>query len=300
MKLIYLSAFRAVMLTGTISAAGEVINKSQPAVSRLLSKLEEDLGVTLFDRRKGLVTPTAEAYLLLDEIDRAYASLDQLRSFAERLKNGEERDINIAVMPALGITLIPDVLVKFRELYPRAKVVLSVRLSAKIESWAASQQIDLGIAETPFQRSGFRMEIFSNAPYLAAVPSTHPLADRPSLTAEDINGTPFISWTSFVTARHLVSQAFRAANVSLNPLYETSFSSSAYELVKRGLGIALIDPFTAIQQYDERVRIMPFSPAIPFNVALLHPEARGDSPAIRKLLEIAAQERDRILARIPT
>ena len=65
MNLLYFSAFRAVMLTGTVSAAAELLGRSQPAVSRLLDKLEAELGVTLFERRRGLVTPTSVARLLL-------------------------------------------------------------------------------------------------------------------------------------------------------------------------------------------------------------------------------------------
>ena len=78
MNLIHFSAFRAVMLTGTVSGAAELIGRSQPAVSRLLDKLELELGVTLFERRKGLITPTSTAHLLLDEVDRAIAGAPPL------------------------------------------------------------------------------------------------------------------------------------------------------------------------------------------------------------------------------
>src|SRR5690606_18748124 len=128
----------------------------QPAVSRLLDKLENELGVSLFERRRGQVTPTAVAHLLLDEIARAFVSLEALNNFAARLADGEGGEVNLAVMPALGITFVPHLLSHFRTRWPKTKVVLNVRLSAKIEEWAAAQQIDFGLAETPFKRSGFR------------------------------------------------------------------------------------------------------------------------------------------------
>ncbi|WP_292192270.1 LysR substrate-binding domain-containing protein [Mesorhizobium sp.] len=299
LNLLHYAAFRAVMLTGTVSGGAELLGRSQPAVSRLLDKLEYELGVSLFERRKGKVTPTPVANLLLDEIERAYVSLEALNSFASRLAKGEGGEISIAVMPALGITFIPRLLADFRKQWPRTKVTFSVRLSAKIEEWAASQQIDFGLAETPFRRSGFHSEIFSDAPYIAAVPRDHPLADRSHLQPVHLREGPLIYWTPFVSARHLLDQAFQSSSVKIDAAYETTFSASAYEMVKQGIGIAIIDPYTAIEQLDDNVKLIPFAPKIPFNVDLLRPEMRTANPAADALLELMAEKRDRLLAQLP-
>jgi DNA-binding transcriptional LysR family regulator len=299
MNLLYFSAFRAVMLTGTVSAAAEVLGRSQPAVSRLLDKLETELGVTLFERRRGLVTPTSAAHLLLDEIERAYVSLETLKSFATRVAEGESSRIAMAVMPALGITFVPRILAAFRKDWPNTSILLNVRLSVKIEEWAAAQQIDFGLAETPFKRSGFRAEIFSDAPYIAAVPRDHPLAGRSRLGPADLSDVPLISWTSFTSAGQLIAQAYRSCGVKLAAAYETTVSATAYEMVKQGIGVALVDPYTAVQQQDDRVRLVPFAPTIPFNVALLRPESRPLNRAVEALLDLLATERDRVLAELP-
>jgi DNA-binding transcriptional LysR family regulator len=299
LNLLHYAAFRAIMLTGTVSGAAELLGRSQPAVSRLLDKLEYELGVSLFERRRGQVTPTPLAHLLLDEIERAYVSLEALSSFASRLASGEGGEISLAVMPALGINFVPRLLAEFRKDWPRTKVVLNVRMSVKIEEWAAAQQIDFGLAETPFRRSGFRTEIFSDAPYIAAVPCDHPLADRSRLVPADLREGPFISWTSFVSARHLLDQALQSSSVTVDAAYETTFSVSAYEMVKQGIGVAIIDPYTAVEQLDDRVKLIPFSPKIPFNVALLRPESRAANPAADALLELMAKRRDRLLAQLP-
>lgn len=75
MNLDLFKAFRAVMEAGTITAAGDLLGRSQPAVSRMLDRLEYELGLRLFERRKGRIIPTAEAHLLLDEVDQAFGSL---------------------------------------------------------------------------------------------------------------------------------------------------------------------------------------------------------------------------------
>ncbi len=299
MNMLYFSAFRAVMLTGTVSAAAELLGRSQPAVSRLLDKLEKELGVTLFERRKGLVTPTSVAQLLLDEIERAYVSLDSLKRFAARVAEGESSRISTAVMPALGITFVPQLLAEFQKGWPDTKIILNVRLSAKIEEWAAAQQIDFGLAEIPFRRSGFRTEMFSDTPYIAAVPADHPFADKARLGPADFARVPYVSWVPFTAAGQLVAQAFHSSGVTHDAAYETTFSATAYELVKQGLGVALIDPYTAVKAFDERVRLIPFAPTIPFNVALLRPESRPANRAVDALLDLMATERDRLMTQLP-
>nr|WP_278555676.1 LysR substrate-binding domain-containing protein [Brucella anthropi] len=299
MNLIYFSAFRAVMLTGTVSAAAELIGRSQPAVSRLLNKLETELGVTLFERRKGLITPTSVAHLLLDEIDRAYTSLDSLRNFAATVAEGETSRITAAVMPALGISFMPQALKKFKDSWPQTRVQLNIWLSAKIEEWAASQQLDFGLAELPFRRSGFQTEVFSDASYIAAVPRDHHLASRDKIEPPDLRNVPFVSFASFTAAGPIIAQAFRAAGEKLDPAYETTISAAAYEFAKIGLGVALIDPYTAIHQLDDRVMLVPFLPKIPFNVALLRPYSRPQSRVSEALLDLLFSERDAVLAKLP-
>lgn len=287
------------MLTGTVSAAAELLGRSQPAVSRLLDKLEAELGVALFERRRGLVTPTPVARLLLDEIERAYVSLDSLKSFASRVAEGESSRIDAAIMPALALGFVPQLLAKFRVNWPNTKVLLHVTVSVRVEEWAASQQIDVGLAETPFRRSGFRTEPFSDMPYVAAVPATHPLADKSWIEPADLVGVPFISWASVTSGGQLVAQAFRSSGVKYDPAYETTVSATVNQLVKLGVGIGLIDPYTAVFDADERVKIIPFTPSIPFNVALLRPDSRPPSRAVDALIDLLSTERDAVLQRLP-
>ncbi|MBK5571104.1 MAG: LysR family transcriptional regulator [Ensifer sp. SSB1] len=296
MNLANLSAFRAVLLTGTVTAAAEIMGRSQPAVSRMLAKLEEELGVTLFERRKGLIIPTREAHLLIDEVERVYASLDSLKSFSGRLSQGEGGNITIASMPALGISFLPAAIGAFNTNWKTTKVVLNIQLSPKVEEWASAQQIDFGIAELPFFRSGFSAEIFSNAPYLCAVPCDHELANRQWIGPEDLRGQPIVYGTSFLPSRPLFDSAFQAAGVEVAPVVETTYILATYEFVKAGLGIGFIDPFTAAMNQSDQVKAIPFRPRIPFNVALLRPKTRPLTPAAESLLEAIKEMRNRIVA----
>jgi DNA-binding transcriptional LysR family regulator len=300
MDIILFTAFREVMITGSVSKAAATLGKSQPSVSRMLDRLEHELGIMLFERRKGLISPTAEAHLLLEEVERAFFSFKELKSFAARLSKGEGASIHLASMPALGISFLPQVLTIFRNVLPGTKVTLNVRMSSEIESWASSQQIDLGLAEMPFRKSGFTTEIFSDAPYVAVVPRGHFLEDYSHIGPHDLCNGPLIYWTSSLPSRHLFDRTFQAVGVRVDPLYETTNSATAYEMVKRGLGIALLDPFTAVMQQDDRAKIVPFMPKVPFIVALLRPETRKASAAADILLQIMRDECNKVRSLLPS
>ena len=294
----HLAAFRAVMVTGTVSGAAEILGRSQPAVSRMLDRLEAELGLTLFDRRKGLITPTLHARRVLDEVERAYVSLDTLQTLAGQLARGEGNQVGIASLPALGLSFMPRVIARFRQGWPGTRVSLNIRMSPTVEEWTAGQQVDFGLAEMPVRRSGFDTEIFCNCPYIAAVPIGHDLADRSSIGPKDLVKCDLISWTPFVSARHFLDQALITAGVRVEAQAETSLSVAAYEMVKQGLGIAILDPFTALLQHDPRIRLIPFRPAIPFNVALMRPQFRATTPAVEAMLDVAREQRDIVLSEL--
>ena len=94
-------AFQVIMRAGTVSGAAKILGRSQPAVSRMIDKLEENLGVKLFERRKGQVVPTHAAHLLLDEVEKLFVSLSSLDNFGRRLEEGLEGGVGaLGVAPA--------------------------------------------------------------------------------------------------------------------------------------------------------------------------------------------------------
>lgn len=288
------------MEAGTITAAGDLLGRSQPAVSRMLDRLEYELGLRLFERRKGRIIPTAEAHLLLDEVDRAFASLGSLSDFAKRLNSGEPRKLSFAVLPTLGTTFMADVLSSFCRKHPAARVSMLVSMSTSVEHAVATQQVDFGLAETPFQRTSFGTKIFIDSEYVAVLPYDHLARDRPQLTPEDLSTTNFIAWSPFVAIRRRIDDVMLADHTLPTPVVETNFSSSICELVKRGLGVAIVDPFTAFASRSPEILIRRFVPKLAFRIELMMPNNAKPHPLMGEFLAFAAHEKDRILDKLFT
>ncbi len=289
-------AFQVIMRAGTVSGAAKILGRSQPAVSRMIDKLEENLGVKLFERRKGQVVPTHAAHLLLDEVEKLFVSLSSLDNFGRRLEEGLEGGVGAACLPALGLDFMPEVIARFSRMRPQARVVLHVRMSVSVEKWVATQQVDFGLAETPFLLSGFETKIFADSNYVAALPVDHPLAEKAVIRAQDMHGQNLIAWTATVSARRTFDDVIQGAGIAPRQIIECTMSSPMCRMVQRGLGIAIVDPFTAWTQRHPNVVYRPFLPQIPCRFALLQPKTRAPTALAGELIGQAEQLRDEALA----
>lgn len=291
-------AFQAVMRTGTISGAAQSLGRSQPAVSRMMDRLEDHLRVSLFERRKGRVVPTHAAHLLLEEVERLLASMASLDDFGHRMEMGQEGEVGVASLPALGLDFMPEVIARFRAARPKARVVLNVRTSASVEKWVATQQVDFGLAETPFQRGGFRTRLFADTAYVAAIPADHPLAAQEEIVPEHLRGEQFVGWTHYLSARQIFDDILLGAEIVPPQMVETTISAPICRMVRRGLGLGVVDPFTAWAQQDPGLVFRPFSPRIPCRFGLLQPETRQPTTLATELIGLTEALRDEVLSEI--
>jgi DNA-binding transcriptional LysR family regulator len=291
-----LEAFRAFMMAGSTKGAAQLLDISQPAISRLIDQLERKISFALFDRAKGRLVPTPEALLLYEEVERTFASVDKIRELATDIRGANMGQLNIAVLPALALHFLPDVIANFRTTHPRTAISMTIQTSSKIEEWAAAQHIDFGIAEYPFIRTGVDSEDFCRVPHVIALPKGHALARNQLITPENLAGESFISLTSNSVGRHMIDQVFHRAQVARRMMLETQYVAVIAEFVAKGLGVGLIDPFTAFAFRDRGIVIKPFVPVVEFHLGILHPNHRPLSRAARALLALVRTARNEVLA----
>jgi DNA-binding transcriptional LysR family regulator len=106
-------AFKAVIEYGTVSRAAEMMNVSQPAMSKLIAHLEEDTALRLFDRVKGRLVATRRGMRLYEEIDRIFAGVRQVENAVEAIRRDEQSRLLIGVMPALSGSFIQEATSRF-------------------------------------------------------------------------------------------------------------------------------------------------------------------------------------------
>ena len=290
-----LEAFRATMLAGTISGAAVLLGVSQPAVSRLIGRLEKELKLTLFDRSKGRLTPTVEAQILHDQVERTFVSVDKIREVASSIGAAQAGRLHVSALPAIGIGFLSGVVQEFHKTHPNVLITAEITLSARVEETVAAQRVDLGIAEFPFRLTGLETEVFCNAAECLVVPEGHPLASAAFARPSDLEGAPFISLLRDYVGRHVIDQVFERAGVTRRLVAEAQVNATICEMVQRGVGLAIVDPFTAADYASRGVVAVPFRPSIKMRLGILYPTHRPLSRVARAFLSVLRRRRNELL-----
>jgi len=272
-----LEAFAAVMECGTVTAAAERIGVSQPAVSKILAGLEHDIGYPLFTRIKRRLAPTSEAQLLAAEVGRLYRGLERVSEVAREIRDRQVGDLYIYSTPALGRTVLPDVLAGFLKRHAKAHVVFHVRSSTYINQKMVDQQLDLGFSMMPFEHPAMVTEELSRAAAVCVLPGDHRLARRKVIRPSDLRGENFLSFPLDGRMRHLVDAAFEQERIERRTQVDVYSSAEACALAARGVGVAIVEPFTARDYRDRGIAIVPFEPRIRYLFRAMRPRYRRPS-----------------------
>lgn len=109
-----IEAFRAVFMTGSMTAAGDLMAISQPAVSRLIRDLEAMIGLSLFYRRGTSISPTSDAAVLFKEVERSFHGLDRIAKVAEELSRTRRGSLRISTTLPVSMYLLPATVSAFK------------------------------------------------------------------------------------------------------------------------------------------------------------------------------------------
>ncbi|MFV3077128.1 LysR substrate-binding domain-containing protein [Niveispirillum fermenti] len=286
-----IEAFRAVMMSGGVTAAASLLNISQPSVSRLIADLEHSVGFPLFERRGGRVHPTAQAETLFEAVQRSFTGLDLLAQAARRIRAHPVGTVRIACLANIAISLLPPVLHAFRRQHPDVKVTVEAVGQHAIEDRVFLGQADLGIGVAAPPREGVRADLLVRADYVCALPAGHRLADRSAIAIADLAGEAFVGPMHEADALwNGIDAALAAAGVNVERHVECQQSLPMYAFVEAGLGLAIVEPFTARLYRRLGLPVRPVTPAIGFDFTLMEPDIGPTPPPVAWLRAAVRQE----------
>lgn len=297
--------FRAVMNTGNVTQAAQALHTSQPTVSRELARLEQVLQIDLFDRVRGRLRPTARALALLEEVQRSYLGLERIAAAARSLREFTQGRLAVACLPALAHGLLPLAVQRFAAAHPQVGIAITPQESPLLEEWLTEQRFDLGLCERIQAPAATSLSTLLQADEVAVLPEGHALLARRVLRPKDFADQPFVSFAPADPYREQVDALFEHEGVRRRLAIETASAASVCALVRQGLGLAIVNPLTAMELAGHGLQVRPLAFSIPFVVTLVQPQLRPASPlreAFVKSLHHAAgvlQTRLRQLAKPP-
>ena len=292
-----LSLFRAIMLHGSVSRAAQASTTSQPTLSRELARLEQVLGFALFDRVRGRLRPTVRAMALMQEVERSFVGLEQIAARAQELRLQTTGPMRLACLPALAHSLAPLVLRHLETLHPGVQVSIHPLESPWLEQAMGEQRFDAALCETTQSPLGTELQELLVVNEVAVLPAGHALCRKKILRPKDFEGERFISLAPGDLYRDAIDQMFSAAQVQRVLAIETASAVAVCAMVRHGLGVAIVNPLTALELAGPEIALRPLSVSIPFRVSLVLPQVSAPHPLRAVLVEAihtAARDRKRL------
>lgn len=280
----HIEVFRAVMIAGSVTKAAGLLSSSQPTVSRELARMEQSVGFALFERIGGRLRPTMPALALFEEVRQSYAGLERVASAAARLRAFRGGQLSVIALPAFSHSILPDAFLRFHGRHPGVSLSVETQESPMLEEWLSAQRYDLGLTEHDTAPAGTRVELLLQADEVCVLPDGHPLLARPVVDLPDFEGHAFVSLSASDPYRIQIDEAFGQAGVLRRSIVETPTAVSVCTFVRQGLGLAIVNPLTALDFAGRGLHIRPLARSFPFRVNVVFPEHRPGNPLVDAFL----------------
>lgn len=275
-----MEVFRAAMVSPNLTAAAERLLITQPAVTKQIQALEEQIGINLFLRDGVRLKPTNAARALFAQSERAFASMHTLERFAAELIRSTPQHLRLCVMPMMSRLWLPERLIGLFRAYPDLHLSVSTAPSLQILDLLETDQIDIGIA-LPIRPVGLTQSdelLVSKA--VCIFPRGHRLARLHTVEPEDLSGEDFLLLGPVAATRRDIIESFAERGVKPKVKAEIDVAELAVTLVANGAGIAVIDDLTAEAHRDAgaAIDIRPFAPRIDIAVNIYRTRSSSAMP----------------------
>lgn len=264
-----LEIFGAMMRCETTVEAAEQLGISQPAVSNGIRQLENQLGVTLFERLHRRLQPTEEALLLFEDVRPVFSMLRSFSTRARSIRNGLSGRLRVISTPPLGNTVAPMALARFLKERPDVSVSYDVRRLEHVIEAVQNGSADVGLAVALDRHPSVNVEILSRTHMVAVVPKDHPIAGQREIAVSDLLSRGFIGLEAESRMGQLLRDAFERDGAAYDPRVEVRYCATAAVLASAGVGAAVVDPYSAAYQLNDRLVQLPFQPPCEITAVLI-------------------------------
>ena len=268
-----------------MTRAADYLNISQPAVSKLVTNLEKELGLKLFERRRGYLEPTPEAHFMLEDVIRGLDSIAKIGRTAREVTRNRLGSLVVASIPGFAMHALPLAVSDLLAESPDVRVRLLSRSVRTFDEILVAQQFNVAVVDVPISHPAVRIETLTHE-CVCVLPKGHPFAKVPVVTPAMLDGIPFISLFREHHTSQLLEKIFAKEQADWNVIVETQFFATACVLVTQGVGVSIVEPVTANHHKDLGLVMRPFNPVVPHNVGLAFPLDRQPSRVTKQFVKL--------------
>lgn len=253
MELMQLAYFQVVATNQHITRSAEQLNVSQPAISTVISRLENELGVSLFDRSGRSIVLNEYGRVFLKRVNRILMDIDDAKKELRDMRQEGFQTISLSVTSPQFLRGIHG----FMESHPETKWQQSVNEISEIAAMLENGKIDMAITSPGIMDAGMESEILLKDEFMIAVPPDHPLAKKGGVTLQDIVNEKFIALQKGFPFRTQCDQMFEDMGIKPNIVMECDHYLRG-ELLNANAGITMASRSAKYRKlYDEKICFIP-------------------------------------------
>lgn len=249
--------------------AAEACFVSQPTLSVAIKKLEDELDVKLFERGSSEVSVTP----LGEEIVRqAQATLEQAAAIKEIAKRGKDPlagPLRLGIIYTIGPYLLPELVKNAIERVPQMPLMLHENFTVKLLEQLRTGELDCAVMAEPFPDTGLAIAPLYDEPFIVAVPKTHPLSKRDSISAQELKQeTMLLLGTGHCFRDHVLEVCpefarFASDAEGIRKSFEGSSLETIKHMVASGMGITVVPQLSVPSDPQPHLAYIPFSDPLP-------------------------------------
>lgn len=281
--------------------AAERCHVSQPTLSVAVKKLEDELGIPLFERSKSSIRVTETGQRIIEQAQRVLDQVGVIKDMAQDGKNQLNSPLRVGAIYTIGPYLFPHLLPELRRAAPDMPLFIEENYTASLRQKLRHSDLDAIIIALPFEEPEVVTLPLYDEPFVVLLPAGHPLTEKESLTAEELAREQLLLLGPGHCFRDqvlescppLVDAVTRNAS-SAAPALVTEGSSleTIRHMVASGLGITVLplSAATAMQYHEDILAVRPFAAPVPFRTVALAWRVTFPRPKAIDVLSLAASQ----------
>ncbi len=272
--------------------AAEACFVSQPTLSTQIKKIEEELGVTLVERAPRKVMLTEAGAEIAQRARVVLNEIEQIRAIARRSLDPEAGSLKLGVFPTLGPYLLPHVVPRLRERFPRMELLLTEEKTELLLQQLHAGRIDAAVLALPLHEDQLHTELLFEEPFVLAVPIDHALAGSTRLSLDDIADERLLLLDEGHCLRDQALDVCHLAGASEKDGFRATSLETLRQMVSAGVGVTLL-PLLAVQPpvpRSETLKLLSFTDSRPSRqIALAWRKSSANGEFLHKVAEVLAQ-----------
>ncbi|PSF12348.1 LysR family transcriptional regulator [Marinobacter fuscus] len=281
--------------------AAERCHVSQPTLSVAVKKLEDELGIPLFERSKSSIRVTEVGERIIEQAQRVLDQVGVIKDMAQDGKNQLNSPLKVGAIYTIGPYLFPHLLPELRRAAPEMPLYIEENYTANLRQKLRHSELDAIIIALPFEEPEVVTLPLYDEPFVVLLPAAHPLAEKEQITAEEMATEQLLLLGPGHCFRDQVLESCpplveaitkRADNGKPELVTEGSSLETIRHMVASGLGITVLplSAATAMKYHEDILAVRPFAPPVPFRTVALAWRVTFPRPKAIDVLSLAASQ----------